>query len=237
VPAPAGEMEVVLGPGWPGVLLHEAIGHGLEGLERMTGIPGYTGGAIYGNAGAYGQSISDTLESVRVFDGKRVRVLDLEQCEFRYRESVFKRRKEWLILSAVFDLHSGDAAGLQAAADETLTTRNRKYPPEMRCAGSIFKNLLLSELSESQRAPLPVSVVKKGKVPAAWFLDQAGCRGLRRGGIQVADYHANLVYNDGTGTAAELRSMISELAQRVREKFGLQLEEEVQFLGFDDPRK
>ena len=214
-------------------LIEFSIGEGLEGLDRMTGIPGYTGGAIYGNAGAYGQSISDTLESVRAFDGHQIRRMDNTHCEFRYRDSVFKRHKNWLILSAVFALQSGDAAALRASADEILATRNRKYPPEMRCAGSIFKNLLLGDLSESQRAPLPVSVVKKGKVPTAWFLDQAGARGLRRGGIQVADYHANLIYNDG-GTAADLRALIDDLKRRVRERFGLQLEAEVQFLGFDD---
>ena len=104
------------------------VGHGLEGLDRMTGIPGFTGGAIYGNAGAYGQSISDTLESVRVFDGERVRLMDKAECEFRYRDSIFKRKKEWLILAAVFGLRGGDAAALRASADEILATRNRKYP-------------------------------------------------------------------------------------------------------------
>lgn len=211
-----------------------AVSQGLEGLERMTGIPGFSGGAIYGNAGAYGQSIADTLESVRIFDGERVRQLDHAECEFRYRESVFKRRKEWLILAAVFCLRSGDAAALQASANEILTLRNRKYPPDMRCAGSIFKNLILNELPEPVRTQVPADVVKKGKVPAAWFLDQAGGRGLRRGGIHVAGYHANLIYNDGTGNSGELRAAISELKQLVYLRFGLQLEAEVQFLGFDD---
>ncbi len=211
-----------------------AVGHGLEGLERMTGIPGFAGGAIYGNAGAYGQSISDTLESVCAFDGQRVRRLDRAECEFRYRDSVFKRQKEWLILTAVFGLRGGDAAALQASADEILATRNRKYPPDMRCAGSIFKNLILDELPEPVRAQVPAGVVKNGKVPAAWFLDQAGGRGLRSGGILVAEYHANLVYNDGAGTARELRGLIGELKRRVEARFGLPLEEEVQFLGFED---
>jgi UDP-N-acetylmuramate dehydrogenase len=211
-----------------------AVGHGLEGLDRMTGIPGFTGGAIYGNAGAYGQSISDTLESVRVFDGELVRRLDRAECEFRYRDSIFKRKKEWLILAAVFGLRGGDAAALRASADEILATRNRKYPPDMRCAGSIFKNLILSELPQPVRAQVPESVVKKGKVPAAWFLDQAGGRGQQSGGIRVAEYHANLIYNDGTGTARELRGLIGELKRRVEARFGLQLEEEVQYLGFED---
>jgi UDP-N-acetylmuramate dehydrogenase len=212
-------------------LVDFSIAHGLEGLDRMTGIPGFVGAAIYGNAGAYGQSISDTLESVRLYDGERVREFTAEQCEFRYRHSIFKCRKDWLILSAVFHPQPGDGAVLKASSDEILATRNRKYPPEMRCAGSIFKNLLLNELPPMARDAVPESVVKKGKVPAAWFLDQTGARGLRRGGIVVADYHANLIYNDGGGTAAQLKDVIAELKRRVGEQFGLRLEEEVQFLG------
>ena len=209
--------------------------NGLEGLDRMTGIPGFVGAAIYGNAGAYGQSTSDTLESVRVLDRGRIREFSNTDCEFRYRDSIFKRRKDWLLLSAVFRLVPGDANILKTGSDEILATRNRKFPPDMRCAGSVFKNLLLNELSESLRAQVPESVVKKGKVPAAWFLDAVGARGLRHGGIHVADYHANLIYNAGGATAAELREVLDDLKRRVQERFGLRLEEEVQFLGFEVP--
>jgi UDP-N-acetylmuramate dehydrogenase len=216
-------------------LVDFTVQSGLEGLDRMTGIPGYAGAAIYGNAGAYGQSTSDTLESVRFLDRGQIREFSNAECEFRYRDSVFKRRKDWLLLSAVFRLNPADAAALKSASDEILATRNRKFPPDMRCAGSVFKNLLLNELSESVRAQVPDSVVKKGKVPAAWFLEQVGARGLRHGGIYVADYHANLIYNAGGATATELRDVLDDLKRRVVERFGLRLEEEVQFLGFEVP--
>lgn len=205
----------------------------LEGLDRMTGIPGLVGAAIYGNAGAYGQSTSDTLESVRFLDRGRIREFSNAQCEFRYRESIFKHRKDWLLLSAVFHMRPADGATLKAGSDEILATRNRKFPPEMRCAGSVFKNLLLKELPESVRSQVPEAVVKKGKVPAAWFLQQVGACGLRHGGIHVADYHANLVYNAGGATAQQLREVLDDLKSRVLARFGLELEEEVQFLGFD----
>lgn len=215
-------------------LVDFAVLSGLEGLDKMTGIPGYVGAAIYGNAGAYGQSTSDTLESVRFLDGGRIREFANEQCEFRYRESIFKRRKDWLLLSAVFHMRPAAAAvALKTASDEILVTRNRKFPPEMRCAGSVFKNLLLKELPESVRAQIPETVVKKGKVPAAWFLEQVGARGIRHGGIQVADYHANLIYNAGGATAKQLRDVLDDLKRRVHARFGFALEEEVQFLGFD----
>jgi UDP-N-acetylmuramate dehydrogenase len=218
-------------------LVDFAIERGLAGLHTMTGIPGSTGAAIYGNAGAYGQSVSDTLMRVRFFECGAVRELDNAGCEFRYRDSVFKRRKDWLILSAEFMLSEANAGELKRTADEILAIRNRKYPPEMRCAGSIFKNLILAELPEPARSVVPPEVVKKGKVPSAWFLDQCGARGMRNGGIVVAGYHANLLYNEGGGTAAEVRDMINELKRRVRGRFGLELEEEVQFLGFDDKER
>jgi UDP-N-acetylmuramate dehydrogenase len=216
-------------------LVDFTVENSLEGLDRMTGIPGFVGAAIYGNAGAYGQSASDTLESVHFLDRGQIREFSSVQCEFRYRDSVFKRRKDWLLLSAVFRLNPGDAAVLKPTSDEILATRNRKFPPEMRCAGSVFKNLLFKELSESVRAQVPETVVKKGKVPAAWFLEQVGARGLRHGGIHVAEYHANLIYNAGGATAAGLREVLDDLKRRVWERFGLRLEEEVQFLGFEVP--
>lgn len=217
-------------------LVDFTVKHGLEGLDRMTGIPGFAGAAIYGNAGAYGQSTSDTLESVRFLGGGQIREFTNAQCEFRYRDSVFKRRKDWLLLSAVFHPHpAADAAALNAASDEILATRNRKFPPDMHCAGSVFKNLILKDLSASVRAQVPETVVKKGKVPAAWFLEQVGARGMRHGGIHVAEYHANLIYNAGGATAAELREVLDDLKRRVLERFGLLLEEEVQFLGFGVP--
>ena len=84
--------------------------HGLQGMETMTGIPGFTGAAIYGNAGAYGHSMHEIVDSVRFFDGNAVRKITNSEVEFRYRESIFKRHKDWIILSAVLQLRPGDAA-------------------------------------------------------------------------------------------------------------------------------
>ena len=119
---------------------------------------------------------------------------------------------------------------LRSSADDILKIRNEKYPPAMRCAGSIFKNLLLGDLSGSVRAQVPERVIREGKVPSAYFLEQAGAKGLVNGGIRVADYHANLIYNTGGGTAEQVRALIELLKRRVRERFGLDLEEEVQFV-------
>jgi UDP-N-acetylmuramate dehydrogenase len=211
-------------------LVDASIASGLKGLETMTGIPGWVGGAVYGNAGAYGHSIQERISSVRFLERGCVREMSNADCEFAYRESRFKRRKDWVILSVTLRLEPANAAELRATADGILNIRNEKYPPAMRCAGSIFKNLLWSELSEAVRAQVPAAVVREGKVPSAYFLEQAGAKGLRRGGVCVADYHANLIYNHGGGTAQEVGELIAELKLRVYDRFGLDLEEEVQFL-------
>jgi len=201
----------------------------------MTGIPGWVGGAVYGNAGAYGHSIQERVESVRYFDsqatdGHTLRDIGVEQCGFQYRESVFKQHKDWVVLAVRLRLEPADASELKATADGILKIRNAKYPPEMRCAGSIFKNLLWSQIPEPLRSQIPADVVREGKVPAAYFLEVAGAKGMKDGDIQVAGYHANLIYNGGGGSALQVHRVIQTLKARVMERFGLELEEEVQYL-------
>jgi UDP-N-acetylmuramate dehydrogenase len=204
---------------------------GLKGLETLAGIPGWVGAAVYGNAGAYGHSLSERVVSVRFFDGECVRDFDNAQCEFHYRESIFKRNKDWVIFSTDLMLTPDDAAALEKISADILKIRNEKFPPTMKCAGSIFKNFLLRDLPEAVAAQVPPTVVREGKMPAAWFLEQVGSKGARRGEIRVADYHANLIYNDGAGTARDLCALIADLKQRVRERFGIEVEEEVQYVG------
>ena len=210
-----------------------SIGFGLKGLETMTGIPGLMGGALYGNAGAYGRSIQELVECVHATDGNGITAFRNEDCRFRYRSSIFKDRKQWVILATELRFTPGETAVLAEKAAGIRAVRDAKYPPEMKCAGSIFKNLLFAELPPSVQTQIPPALVREGKVPSAWFLEQAGVKGLRRGDIQVATYHANLVYNDGAGTAADLVWVIEELKRRVYERFDFELEEEVQYAGFE----
>jgi UDP-N-acetylmuramate dehydrogenase len=214
------------------VVVDLSVSLGLHGMQTMTGIPGYLGGAVYGNAGAYGQSIQERVESVLATDGECVTAFTNAECEFQYRDSWFKSHKGWLILSATLHFEHGDAAQLAKAARDIREIREKKYPPTMRCAGSIFKNLFFANLPPNVQAEVPAKLVREGKVPSAWFLEQAGVMGLRLGDIQVAAYHANLIYNDGAGTAADLVAVVKECKQRVADRFGFELEEEVQYVGF-----
>jgi UDP-N-acetylmuramate dehydrogenase len=210
-----------------------SIRFGLKGLETMTGIPGFVGGALYGNAGAYGRSIQELVECVHATDGNRITAFRNEDCRFRYRDSVFKDQKKWVILSTELRFTPGDEAELAEKAAGIRAIRDAKYPPTMKCAGSIFKNLLLSELPASAAGEVPAATVREGKIPAAWFLEQVGAKGMQRGEIHVAAYHANLLYNSGAGTAADLRGLIQDLKARVRERFAIEIEEEVQYVGWD----
>ena len=213
-------------------VVDQCIDLGLKGIETMTGIPGSLGAAVYGNAGAYGHSIEERIRHVRFFDGSEVRVFGRAECEFHYRESIFKRHKDWIIFSAVLEMDPAPADELRKTATEIFQIRLAKYPPTMKCAGSIFKNLILAELPIGVRRQIPERVIREGKAPSAYFLEQVGAKGMRSGDIQVAEYHANLIYNAGQGTARELCEIIGELKSRVRERFGLELEEEVQYVGF-----
>ena len=208
-------------------LVDFTVDRGMRGLETLAGIPGWVGAAIYGNAGAYGHSISERVHTVRFCEGGETRVNINAECEFRYRESIFKRHKEWIVLSAELTMLPGVREELCKTSSDILRVRNEKFPPSMKCAGSIFKNFMRADLT----VDVPPTVVREGKVPAAYFLEQVGAKGMRVGGIEIAGYHANLIYNAGGGTARELCELIAELKRRVRDRFGIALEEEVQFVG------
>ncbi len=212
-------------------LVDLTLEHGLEGLHTLTRIPGSVGGAIYGNAGAYGNQIDQFVQRVDFLDGTRMRSFGPRECEFEYRESIFKRRKDWLIVGVRLVLPRGDPVALQVRAAEIREVRDEKFPPTMRCAGSIFKNLYLESLPPAVASEVPARAVRSGKVASAFFLEQVGAKGMRNGGIEIASYHANLLYNRGGGTAAEIHELASELKRRVRERFGFEIEEEVQYAG------
>ena len=213
-------------------LVNFTISQGLGGIHTMTGVPGWVGGAVYGNAGAYGRSMHQNVVSVRYFDGERVRDIDNPGCGFRYRHSTFKDHKEWTVLSTRLQLLVSERVELEKKADEILTIRNAKYPPSMKCAGSIFKNFVVAELPEKVQQIVDPTAVREGKIASAWFLEQVGAKGIRNGDIHVAGYHANLIYNAGEGTARQVREVIQELKDRIRSRFQLEMEEEVQYVGF-----
>ncbi len=212
-------------------LINFAIKNDLAGLESLSGIPGTVGGAIVGNAGAYGQCVSDHLDKIEIFDGRRVRRLTKEDCRFAYRESAFKTRPDWIVRRASFRLLPGKRADLIRRSREIIKIRLTKYAPGLKCPGSFFKNVLAKDVPANRLAGLDQSKIIDGKIPAGYLLEAVGARGRRRGGIEVASFHGNLIMNRGAGRAAEARDLAAELKVRVKERFGITLEEEVRYLG------
>ena len=210
-------------------LISTAIKHDLSGLEALSGIPGTVGGAIVGNAGAYGQTISDHLESVTIFDGNKVRTLTKTGGKFAYRDSIFKH-KSWLVLSATFNLATGDRKALLEKSKSIIATRNVKYPPGLKCPGSFFKNVLVKNVSKASLAKIDQAKIIDGKIATGWLLEQVGARGEREGGIYIPDYHGNLLVNDGTGTYGDVKKIAARVKAKVKRRFGIELEEEVRYM-------
>ncbi|OGE84201.1 MAG: UDP-N-acetylenolpyruvoylglucosamine reductase, partial [Candidatus Doudnabacteria bacterium RIFCSPHIGHO2_01_FULL_49_9] len=181
---------------------------GLAGFEKMAGIPGSVGGAIYGSAGAYGQELKDRLVTVRIYDGRGFRTLAEGQWRFGYRGSIFKQRKDWIITEATFRLEKGDAKKLAKISRDTIKRRAIKYPPGLKCSGSYFKNLLVRDIQVP--AELKTAVMF-GKLPVGVLLERVGAKGMRQGGMAVASHHANLLYNAGRGRASDLKKLSTRL--------------------------
>lgn len=217
-------------------LVDTANKHSLAGFEKMAGIPGTVAGAIYGNAGAYGQTISDYLSRVRVYDGKNDLWMEKEECDFGYRDSIFKRKKNLVILEVEFgNLIRKDPEELKIVSKETIKKRLEKWYPDIKTPGSFFKNVIVESLSPEVLSKIPTDKIMYGKIPAGYLLEEVGAKGMRRGDVQIAPHHGNLFMNVGRASAADFYSLAKEYQQKVKEKFGITLEPEVQLVGFDKP--
>jgi UDP-N-acetylmuramate dehydrogenase len=197
-------------------LVSFALEEGLEGIEFATGIPGTIGGAVFGNAGAWGLSVGQLLEEALIFDeqGNEIRA-GKDFFEFGYRDSSLKRR-HLTLLETVFELRKGDRGRIKALMDENLSKRRSPCPsPKMAYAGSFFKNPVLPDGT---------------RMAAGRLLEQVGAKELKKGGARVYPGHANFILNCGDATAEDVRALARTMKARVKRKFGIELEEEVIFL-------
>lgn len=215
-----GRLAVLSGTGLPCVL-REALDASLRGLEFLAGIPGTVGGAIYGNAGAYGWSIGDVLETATVLrtDGRR-ETLSKADLAFGYRDSALKKAA-WagIVLSATLLCSPGDKGESEAKIREILEKRRTKHPPlGTACAGSYFKN---SCSATGQR------------IAAGQLLEQAGARGLAVGDAAVYENHCNFILNRGNASSRDVLALAEMLKEKVYLAFGVRLEEEVIYLRAD----
>ena len=198
---------------------------GFAGIHKLAGIPGTLGGAIYMNAGAYGQEIGNCCTSVTILDSEgNIRELAAADCGFGYRQSIFQKNKA-IILSATFQLPAASAEGkavadLEAELAECMAKRKASQPLNMPNAGSTFKRL------ESGAADTPTQIAP------GYYIEQAGLKGHHIGGAEVSTLHANFIVNAGGATAKDILDLSEHVQRVVHEKFAIKLKREIILLGF-----
>jgi UDP-N-acetylmuramate dehydrogenase len=189
------------------------VDESLGGIEFLAGIPGTVGGAVFGNAGAFDGEIGEHIVRALIFDERGdEEEVDADYLAFGYRNSILKKQRE-IVLNVTLCLEKRQKIMIKTAIDEILEKRKRKHPPwDIACAGSFFQNPVLPD---------------GRKVPAAQLLDQVGAKGLTIGNAAVYDDHANFIINRGGATSKDVCQLASELKKRVKDEFGVELQEEV----------
>lgn len=184
---------------------------GLTGLEFAGGIPGTVGGAVYMNAGAHGSDVSRIFKSADIVleTGELVRY-EKDDMQFSYRHSILHEQKG-VVVEAAFELAEGDRKEIAAAMASYKDRRLRTQPLQLACAGSVFRN--------------PPNDF------AARLIQEAGLKGVRRGGAQVSEQHANFIVNTGQATAEDVLALMSHIKSTVQERFGILLVPEVLVVG------
>ena len=230
-------------------LVRIAAQNGLSGLEWAVGIPGTVGGAVRGNAGAYGGSISDTIISVEILDMGKIPNIKLQIpnklqnpnsknqnqidcCEFGYRTSIFKKNPNLVIISAKLKLQKGDREEIREKMNKIIKERAGKVVKGLS-AGSFFMNPVVTDERLRREFALDAGVESKSEtLPAGWIIEHAGLRGKKIGGAMVSEQHGNFIINTGNATAEDIVMLASIIKQRVRKEYNVQLMEEVCYVGF-----
>jgi UDP-N-acetylmuramate dehydrogenase len=197
-------------------LARQCISRGLSGLEWAVSVPGTVGGAVVGNAGAHGGDMSDSLRAVQIWEpGHGVRLYGVADMQYAYRHSVLKQEhgrelSRRVVLSAELVLKPDSTDTLMGRAEGFIAHRKQTQPAGATM-GSMFKN--------------PENYY------AGYLIEAAGLKGFRVGGAHISEKHANFFINDESATAEDIRALIAEAWNTVREKFGIELELEVELVG------
>jgi len=228
------DTQLIVGPGvMLAYLLNQSLEKGLTGLEFAAGIPGTVGGATRGNAGTYGVAMDSVVKKIKYLnEAREVLEMDSKDAEFAYRHSIFKT-KPWIILELSLELQKGDVKAARDLVDERLQYR-KNTQPNLPSAGCIFKNVLFEDVDLDKLKEKNVEIdkfTKFKKIPAAYLVERAGLKGHSIGDAQVSEQHANYIVNTGKATAEQIIMLISFIKQQVRDKYGVQLQEEVQLLS------
>lgn len=251
-------IKAACGESWHGFVIH-CLNIGLYGIENLALIPGTIGAAPIQNIGAYGVELEQFFSQLEVYDVEagEVRVMSKQDCEFSYRDSIFKREagQKLIVLSMTLELRldsapNTDYQALKAALPDAPITaqlvfdtvcqiRRRKLPDPAKLgnAGSFFKNPVVSrskvESLKQQYPALPAYATDDAqllKLPAAWLLQEAGCKSMTRGGAAVHEDHALVLVNQNSATGEDIRLLAQEMSSAVLHRFGIDLQVEVRII-------
>jgi UDP-N-acetylmuramate dehydrogenase len=220
-----------------GQIARFAAERSLSGAEWMVGIPGTLGGSVRGNAGCYDGEMKKVLTSVSVLNVKtgEESELSLKDCKFGYRDSVFKRCPELVILAVKIQLYVGDQIKIRELIKKYSVSRVATQDIGAKCAGCFFKNILWNKLSKDkalQSFPEFAEFVNKEAIPTGFIVDRLQLKGYAIGGAQVSNKHGNYIINNGMATATDIRQVANFVREKVFKHYGIILEEEVQLIGF-----
>ena len=190
-----------------GALSSFCVREGIGGAEFLSGIPGTVGGAAVMNAGCFGNSVKDVLESVFVLNDGKMELFSAEECSLGYRSSAFQTNK-CVVVSVLFKLKRTFAERIVKKI--AIYTALRSDQPKGKSMGSVFRN---------------------GAFPAGKVIEACGLKGMRVGGAFVSEKHANFIINDGTASSADVRDLIRTVKTIVKERTGVTLEEEIKYVG------
>ena len=191
-------------------IVKRATGWGLSGIEFGCAIPGTAGGAVRMNAGAYGGELRDVLERAVVVGADGERAGGPDELGMRYRHSDVGPRE--VVAEAVLRLRPGDSERIRATVADMQRRRREGQPAKVRTFGSVWKN-------------------PRGELSAGRLLEECGLKGFTAGGARISPVHANFIENMGDARSADVIALMREARRRVRERFGVELEHEVQMLG------
>jgi UDP-N-acetylmuramate dehydrogenase len=217
---------------WAGsnfLFLIQTLGaQGFGGWEKLAGIPGTIGGAVRGNAGAFGPEIKDFVRTVRAFNTEtgETREFVNAECVFSYRHSFFKDHPEWIITRACIKLAKIAPEESAKLAEETIAEREKRHLQNVKAAGSFFMNPRapqhIIDMFEKEKG----ITSREGRVPAGWLIEKAGMKGATVGGAIASLQHPNYIVNQGSASSEDVRQLADKVRMAVKEQFGVELHEE-----------
>ncbi len=228
-------LKIIVEAGVPlSFIVNESVKNNLTGMEWAIDIPGTIGGAVWGNAGAFGHSISKIVKVVEVFNFKNFKIKKIKQkdCKFQYRDSIFRKNPNLIILSVEIQLKKGNKKTIEKKIKEYLKIRRKKIPFDSS-AGSIFKNIEKNNLTKEQLKLIPLKNIKQGKIPAGYLIEQCGLKGKIIGAAKISEKHANFIVNLGKAKFSDVLKLINLIKKKVKQTFNIVLKEEICYWKFN----